>query len=290
MYSNINPNINPIILFFFLLFFPLPFSLVVVLMRKSQESGVEADIWEFEAIFKLVSPPTRRKFGLGSSSKKAFVWVCWWLCLQTAQEQLPSRPKYFGTSCSVPHWKAEEKVILVLKFGFRRVNDQQGSLQFIATCNRCDQQYRWEVLRMERKFQVGEERAGDEDPKHWGSSLKLASLCLWLSLCAYWDQVSNILQVLGRQLLFCDPPCFRPLVCSSAAGKHKGTNYLLLHIQQQTQTAAFSGVFWIDFSRGYSFYMRKKRVSWISRQKLLIKKLTTMVVLLSSSAFCPVYV
>lgn len=45
MYSNINPNINPIILFFFLLFFfPLPFSLVVVLMRKSQESGVEADI------------------------------------------------------------------------------------------------------------------------------------------------------------------------------------------------------------------------------------------------------
>lgn len=135
-------------------------------------------VWEFGAIFKLVSPLTRRKFRLGSSSKKAFVWVCWWLCLQMEQEQLPPWPKYFGTSCSVPHWKPEEKVILVLKFGFRRVNDQQGSLQFIATCSRCDQQYRWEVLRMERKFQVGEERAGDEDPRHWGSSLKLASLCL----------------------------------------------------------------------------------------------------------------
>lgn len=122
-----------------------------------------------------------------------------------------------------------------------------------------------------RSVEDGKEVPG-RGGKTWGwggSSLKLASLCLWLSPCAYWDQVSSILpssgQVLWRELLFHDPPCFRPSVCSSAAAKHKVTNYLLLHIQQETWTAAFSRVFWVDFSWVYSFYMRKKQVSWISR-------------------------
>lgn len=145
-------------------------------MRKSRGSGVGIDIWEFGGIFKLVSPLTCRKFEQGSSSKKAFVWVCWWLRLQMAQEQLPLRPKYFRTSCSLPCWKPEEKVILVLKSGFRRVNDQRGSLQFIASCSRCDQQDRWEVLRMEKKFQVGEERPGGEGDPRWNWLLFASNL------------------------------------------------------------------------------------------------------------------
>lgn len=99
-----------------------------------------------------------------------------------AQEQLPPRPKYFGTSCFLPLWKPEEKALLVLKFGFRRVNDQQGPLQFIAAYSRRDQQDRGEILRMEK---VGEERVGDKDAKHGASSLTLASLSLQLSLYTY---------------------------------------------------------------------------------------------------------